>query len=220
MRDKGLRIGVTMREIQADGYDEPRDALARNWGTFLGVVAPEAAWLPIPSLGAERSVEYFERWGLNALILTGGEDVGVAPARDDTERALLRHCLSRDLPVLGVCRGLQLIWLEFGGELETRDGHRAVRHRAKFVDDPELALEKGSVEVNSYHNQCLRVPSVPVSEPPFAFAYAEDGSIEGARFRCGRVVGVMWHPERERMPSRDDVFLIRRLFKLENCVDE
>jgi gamma-glutamyl-gamma-aminobutyrate hydrolase PuuD len=208
-----------MREAMAQGYHEPRDALARNWGEFLAIALPEAAWLPVPNLGPERSCGFCEQWGINGLILTGGEDVGAAPARDGTERALLRYALHRDLPVLGVCRGLQLIWLEFGGELEHSIGHRAVRHGVRYVPDPELSLEQEWDAVNSYHNQVLRPPSRALTERWSAFAYAEDETIEGVRFRQGRIVGLMWHPEREQVPSSIDRTLVRRLFGLEgnNC---
>lgn len=208
-----------MRETMAQGYHEPRDSLARNWGDFLTLALPEAAWLPLPNLGPERSCAFCSRWGINGLILTGGEDVGTAPVRDGTERSLLRHALQRDLPVLGVCRGLQLIWTEFGGELERTSGHRAVRHGVKYLPDLKLSLEQEWGEVNSYHDQCLRPPARKMTETWSAFAYAEDGTIEGVRFRQGRVVGLMWHPEREQVPSSTDTTLVRRLFGLEgrNC---
>lgn len=86
--NRSLRIGVTMREVHPHGYDEPRDALARNWGNFLGFVLPEVPWLPIPNLGGERAVAFCDQWRLNGLILTGGEDIGVSPMRDETEQAL------------------------------------------------------------------------------------------------------------------------------------
>jgi N5-(cytidine 5'-diphosphoramidyl)-L-glutamine hydrolase len=208
----GLRIGVTMREVQAQGYFEPRDALARNWGDFLNQAIPAAAWLPVPNLGAPAVGAYCRNWGLNGLILTGGEDLGVSPVRDETERELLRHFLQRHLPVLGVCRGLQLIWSEMGGRLETREGHRATRHALTLAGHPDSGTEERTVEVNSYHNYCLRPQASGLLETPSAFARAGDGTVEGVSFRGGRVVGVMWHPEREPTPDPLDIALIRRLF--------
>src|SRR5215831_11119236 len=118
-----LRVGLTMREVHASGYDEPRDALARGWGKFLQATIPEAAWLPIPNLAPSLAARFCDRWRLNALILTGGEDIGASPERDDTERALWQHFMRKERPILGVCRGLQLMWTELGGELENRTGH-------------------------------------------------------------------------------------------------
>lgn len=215
MSADGLRIGVTMREVQAEGYFEPRDALARDWGRFLDAAIPDAAWLPLPNLGAPGVEAFCAKWRLNGLILTGGEDLGVAPVRDETERALLRYFLQRHQPVLGVCRGLQLLWSEMGGQLETKAGHRATRHALTLASLPEAGVEQRVVEVNSYHNYCLRPPGSSMLEHPSTFARAADGTIEGVAFRDGRVVGVMWHPEREPQPEPFDVALARKLFHTE-----
>lgn len=211
----GLRIGVTMRESQAPGYDEPRDALARNWAAFLHAAIPEAAWLPVPNLGAARVLEFFEQWELSALMLTGGEDLGMSPIRDESEHALLAHCLHGELPVLGVCRGMQLMWQALGGQLEAIAGHRAVRHIVTCVGEGELDRHGAAREVNSFHSYCVRLPSGPLPEAAIAFASAEDGTTEGIRFRQGRVVGVMWHPEREPRPDWRDVALLRGLVGLD-----
>ena len=209
-------MGVTMREVGAPDYHEPRDALARNWAAFFHAAIPEVAWLPVPNLGADRAEEFFERWALDALTLTGGEDVGTSPMRDETEYALFQYCLRRDLPVLGVCRGMQFIWQAIGGQLETRTGHRAVRHFVTGCGERESSGRVTFREVNSFHSHCVLIPPEPLAEAPVAFACAEDGTAEGIRFRDGRVVGVMWHPEREARPHLSDVALIRRLVGLEN----
>src|SRR5689334_2452359 len=103
------RIGVTMRvETHGATHHEHRDSLARDWAALLATALPEAAWLPVPNLGAV-VVAFAERWELDAMLLTGGDDLGSRPERDATECALLAHCIARGLPVLGVCRGLQLV---------------------------------------------------------------------------------------------------------------
>jgi N5-(cytidine 5'-diphosphoramidyl)-L-glutamine hydrolase len=202
------RIGLTMREMEAPNHMERRDALAQDWGRFLAWSLPEAAWLPIPNLG-EDATAFADRWALTGLILTGGEDIGVAPRRDATERALLGAFLERDLPVLGVCRGLQLLWTEAGGELQRGTQHVATRHAVRAQGHLDNVVEDGLVrEVNSYHAWCLK-PRVPAPGHSVVWR-GDDGSVEG--FVDGRVVGVMWHPERE--PALDDMDrrLLRWLF--------
>ena len=211
-----LRVGLTMREAQAKDYDEPRDALARAWGEFMQAALPEAAWLPVPNLGPA-APSFCDRWGINALILTGGEDVGGSPVRDSTERVLLQHFVRNDQPILGVCRGLQLIWMELGGETEGREGHVAVRHRVYCVRDALLSIDTGTREVNSFHGISLREPAAAIHDPVIVFARAEDGSAEGVRFGNGRMVGVMWHPEREKVASAADISLMRSLFGVEKA---
>jgi gamma-glutamyl-gamma-aminobutyrate hydrolase PuuD len=209
-----LRIGLTMREVNAEGYNEPRDALARVWGEFLQAAVPEAAWLPVPNLGASAAL-FCDRWGINALILTGGEDIGVSPVRDATERELLQHFTRQGRPMFGVCRGLQLMWTELGGDLEVKSGHVAVRHRVRYARETALHIEDRLGEVNSFHGFSLREPAEALRAPVIVFARADDGSAEGVRFGDGRMAGVMWHPEREETASSADVSLIRSLFGLE-----
>ena len=197
-----LRLGVTMRGAQAPDYVEPRDALAHDWHRFLAAALPGAQWLPIPNLGAEAAVRHFRAWGLNALLLTGGEDLGSNPRRDDTELALLIHALDQGLPILGICRGLQLMWTHLGGQLSPVSGHRAVRHPIQGIEGPRT--------VNSFHAQALAAdPSLPGVE---ILAKAEDGTIEALRLPGKPVLGLMWHPEREAMPSENDIALVRTLF--------
>jgi putative glutamine amidotransferase len=200
--NKRLRIGVTMRGAQAQEYVEHRDALAHDWYSFLAVAIPEAQWLSVPNLGGESALSYFQTWELNALLLTGGEDLGSNPLRDVTELSLLAHALSRDFPVLGICRGAQLIWKHFGGRLTPTPYHRATRHTIQFRDCLRV--------VNSYHTQGLNPELRPHALE--ILATAEDGSIEALTIHGKSALGLMWHPEREAAPSKQDIALIRPLF--------
>ncbi len=159
-----LRIGLTMREVSAEGYNEPRDALARVWGEFLQVAVPEAAWLPVPNLGPASAPLFCDRWDINALILTGGEDIGVSPVRDATERGLLQHFARNGRPVFGVCRGLQLMWTELGGDLEINGGHVAVRHHVRYARENALHIEdRIAMSTHSMASRCANRPRVCVS---------------------------------------------------------
>lgn len=110
-----------MRTELAGPHREARDGLARDWGRFLQWALPEAAWLPVPNLGA--GIDRFAgAWGLDGLILSGGEDIGASLLRDETEQALVTWAEQAAIPVFGVCRGLQLLWTLAGG----RSGRPAV----------------------------------------------------------------------------------------------
>ena len=95
------RIGLTMRVVAAQGYAEERDALAWDWHRFLATVFPDACWLSIPNLG-NRVDDYVREWRIDGLILTGGNDLGSAPLRDMTEKALLGYAMQllHEHPVL------------------------------------------------------------------------------------------------------------------------
>ncbi len=189
-----------MRTVAADGYDEPRDALAQLWPQFLAAALPNADWLFVPSLGAMETSAYCERWGINGLILTGGEDVGTSPLRDRSEHALLVWAAEKSLPLLGVCRGMQLMSTASGAGLSRVSGHVAVRHCLHGDYD---------WEVNSYHTATL----AEVPKQYRVLAKAPDGSIEAIRHDTLPWEGWMWHPEREAPYSSNDICEIRRMFQ-------
>ena len=199
MSDSLLRIGITMRVIKVKGYHESRDALAQDWAAFMKAALPSAAWMPLPNLGAENVCRSCEQWGINRLILSGGEDLGVSLIRDETERTLLSWAKKLRIPVLGICRGMQLMATDAGSSLLPVMGHVQTRH---------ILTGALSHEVNSFHNY-------RISECPRGFrvsAQSEDGCIEAIRSEDFKWEWWMWHPEREKLFSEADIKHLRDLF--------
>ena len=123
--------------------------------------------------------------------MSGGNDIGSVPHRDLTERYLLRSAEKNSKPVLGICRGMQMIGTYSGVELIHADGHVNTRHQLNINYDYGQSLPKS---VNSYHNLVLQ-------ECPTQFevlATSEDGNIEAIMHRELSWEGWMWHPEREK----------------------
>ncbi len=209
------RLGLTMRVVAAPDSGEARDALAHDWAPFLAYAVPEATWMPVPNLGAEAPATV-RAWDLDALILSGGNDLGEAPLRDQTERALLDYFIAADRPVFGVCRGLQMLQSYFGGSLERcgRDAHVATRHPVDFAADVNgLALGARSIEVNSFHG--YGIPAAAVHSPLRALALTPDGFAEACDWPGRSVMGVMWHPEREAPYRALDRALLRHALGLD-----
>jgi len=119
-------------------------------------------WLPIALSNAVDSTgEYLDALQLSGVILTGGNDLAsvageasAAPERDRFEKGLIAQCLDRGIPILGVCRGMQVINDYFGGMLSRVDGHVAKRHSVRRAAG---AFEGWSdtFEVNSYHDYAI-----------------------------------------------------------------
>lgn len=200
MPNKGLRIGVSMRVVGAQGYHELRDALAHDWPSFLSVALPDAAWMSLPNLGSDEIRIHCEKWGVNRLILTGGGDIGESAIRDETEQDLLLWAREGAVPVLGICRGMQMMAVSAGTALKPVVGHVRTRHllKGEFVH-----------EVNSFHNYGL-------AECPQGFevfARAEDGEIEAITSKDLHWEGWMWHPERESSFHSAEIDRLRRLFE-------
>lgn len=157
----------------------------------------------------------------DALCLTGGEDLEPsrygAPAdpktepadaaRDALELELLAVARERDLPILGICRGFQVINVAYGGSLVQHvDGHREangpiVEHVVVAREDSKLAAACGTApyRVNARHHQAVVEGSLAPGLIPTARI---DGFIEAFEDPAQRwLVAVQWHPERTADPD-------------------
>jgi putative glutamine amidotransferase len=120
------RIGLTQRVEVVPSYGERRDCLDQNWARFL----LEAGLLPVPLSNAVSDVTaYVDALELDGVVLTGGNDPSslsgarnTAPERDRFESLLVTHCRERKLPLIGVCRGMQVLNLELGGNAISASG--------------------------------------------------------------------------------------------------
>jgi putative glutamine amidotransferase len=195
MNHEGVRIGITQRRICATPETWARDALDAHWNEWLASQWGNGRFLAIPNFeDPTRAVRHVEDWGIDLLILSGGEDVGTSPVRDAVERALLGHARAQHLPVLGVCRGMQLMHTFGGGVLVRKFGHAGASHELQ-------GLRQGHGTVNSWHRWCIE------SAAPhwLALARAPDGTVEAMQHAELPWLGVMWHPERPdgRLPDFD-----------------
>ena len=211
------RIGLTMRVEQAAGFSEVRDCLAQDWYSFMTYALPEVSWVPIPNVGPG-VIDYIRSWELDGFILTGGNDLGEVSQRDETEQVLLEHAISSQLPVFGVCRGLQVVQHYHGGAVETcrREDHVATLHPVTFTEHARRFEQAGSVrQVNSFHTQGVSVSGL--ASPLLPFAVTEDGWVEGVIHPANNLLaGVQWHPERTQPVSEMDKVILRTCLGLES----
>lgn len=163
--------------------------------------------------------------GCAGLVLTGGVDIDPAmfheqrhprtqppdPVRDQVEFSLLKDALERDLPVLAICRGLQVANVALGGSLlqhiedwshvplkdaDSYDERTSGRHHLTLSGLLEELFGTTRMEVNSRHHQAVTLerlaPRLEVT------AMSDDGYVEGFVDPSKRwLVAVQWHPERE-----------------------
>ena len=159
----------------------------------------------------------------DGILFSGGEDVDPAlydeptrhesvhvdRARDDFEFALLDAAMDRRLPIFGICRGIQMINVKFGGTLiqdipsdtELERDHRQTGSRSELthsvtVTEPESALANvvaGSCRVNSLHHQAIK----RVGRGLKVTAHSEDGLVEAVEAADDYpfLMAVQWHPE-------------------------
>jgi putative glutamine amidotransferase len=212
-------VGITLDSENPGGYSVyPWYALRTN---YAGAIA-EAGGLPVAlPHQAELAEIYLDT--IDALVVTGGAfDVDPAmygesethttvvlkAGRTRAESALLAGALARDMPILGICGGEQLLAVALGGTLiqhipdalpealehEQRTPRHEPSHAVRVADGTLLhrIVGSASMQVNTSHHQAIR------SAGPKAIvnAMAPDGVIEGIEAPAHRFcLGVQWHPE-------------------------
>jgi putative glutamine amidotransferase len=152
---------------------------------------------------------------LDGLLLPGGWDVDPSfygeppdekvvetdPELDETELSMFRQAREREIPVLGICRGQQVINVAMGGSLvQHLEGHEVrahgrshLAHSIEVNPTSELGQAAGThqIRVNSFHHQAIR----ELAEGLHQTARGDDGTVEGVESDDGLIVAVQCHPE-------------------------
>lgn len=195
------RIVLSQRvDIIAD-RGERRDALDQRWTALLRA----CGFLALPMANdPEVCRAVLEQLQPDGVLLTGGNDLaaygGDAPERDATEAAMIDWASASRRPLLGVCRGMQMLARHFGAGLVRVEGHVTTRHA--------VLTAAGRIEVNSFHNWA--VTEIPAGCE--VTATAEDGTIEAFRHTALPIAAIAWHPERETPWSKRDMSFLRSFF--------
>jgi len=190
-------VGITQRVDKIEHYNEWRDSLDQR--LIEWVVQADFVPVPIPNNlididSSNNNRHKIEKWltsvKVDALLLSGGNNIGDIETRDLTEKYLLSWAEKNTKPVLGICRGMQMMGTYAGGKLIKVDGHVGTRHLLQVYNKYTKSLP---AMVNSYHNLALECC-------PYRFdilGRAEDGNLEAIKHKDLPWEGWMWHPERE-----------------------
>lgn len=194
---------VSQRVDDVPDRGETRDSLDQALSVWLSKAGVAA--FPVPnSLVASHTPKisvttWLDKLAPDLVVLSGGNDIGNAAARDATETAMLTWAERNSRPVLGICRGMQMMGVAAGSALIRLEDHVRTHH--------ELGGDWPG-RVNSFHNfGFMRCP-----KGYRVISRAEDGSIEAMRHESLPWEGWMWHPERETHRGQD----IERLVNLIN----
>jgi putative glutamine amidotransferase len=215
-----IGICAAVEDARFGPWDQPATLLPRGYADAVQAAGGLALLMPPDDAVAEHPGELLDL--LDGLMLAGGRDIDPLtygaqpdpatidpqPERDRFELALVSAALERDMPVLGVCRGMQMLNVACGGTLQQHvEGDQLQRHRHTpgVFADHDVELAAGSlaaraaggerVAVRSHHHQAIG----DLGEGLVATGHSpEDGLVEAVELPAKRfALGVLWHPEED-----------------------
>lgn len=186
-----MRILISQRVDVVLARGERRDALDQAWGrTLTDMLGQQVQILPMPNRPQDVGAA-LARWEPSLVVLSGGNDIGEALERDETESVLLAHAAAEGLPVLAVCRGMQMVQHFLGGGLVSVTGHIAQEHSVRVAPGRS---EPAELVVNSFH--AWGISEKQLARGLDTLYFHADGTVEAARHVQWPWLCVMWHPER------------------------
>ena len=209
-----MKIAITSRVTKAPNYEEIRDAISQEWAEVLENLKLKIIFIPN---NLKKLPEFLDEVNVDGIILSGGDNIGDHPKRDQTEDQLIRYGIKKNIPIFGVCRGMQVINQFFGGKIRLSDSNDHVRkyHEILISDNFDQFFKRNSEKVNSFHHNFIS--NEDLGKDLISFAKHKDSTVEGMYHKNLPIIGVMWHPERESPnPEENDkivkAFLNREWF--------
>jgi putative glutamine amidotransferase len=216
-----IGLCTAVERTRFGAWDETAALLPYSYARAVQRAGGLALMLPPDPLLVEQPGEALDR--LDGLVLAGGCDIdpathgsqphptvaGTSPERDRFELALAASAIERDMPLLGICRGMQMLNVAQGGGIEQHlpdvVGHERHRHTPGAFADHEVRLEPGSLAarvvggereaVKSHHHQAVAGLGAGLVASGWS---VDDGVVEAIELPERRfALGVLWHPEED-----------------------
>jgi putative glutamine amidotransferase len=190
-----MKTIAVSQQLFFDDHGTLREIIDANWGRFLNELNFSPFYLPV--------YYDFKKLHFDGVILTGGGDlynVSQKPEdkiRDGFENFLTKFFIAQNVPIFGICRGMQLINQYFGGILRKIESHAGCTHK----------LSDGR-EINSYHDYAIDT----LGDGLKVIDTSSDGVIESVRHNSHKIFAQMSHPERNDPPSKFDVEFLKDFF--------
>ncbi len=206
------KLLMSMRVTEASSYHEERNSIAFEYIEFF----EKLGFLIILVPNNTDNIENYINEEIDLVVLSGGNNVDpkrygsddllgdIYELRDNLEYSLIRGAIERKIPIIGICKGFHLLNVYFNGTLS----HNIEDHVNKIHElQSSLSFLHGQ-DVNSYHNQAVLKENL--SSELESIASVND-IIEAFLHKREKVLGIQWHPEREKIEC--DRELIKKFLK-------
>jgi putative glutamine amidotransferase len=209
MMKKQTVIALTMRVTFAKNYYEPRLSISFDWMDYILHLGGLPFLIPTKTEVCEQC---FNSSNADILFLTGGDDIqllkpehpssfsSVESCRDVSEYKLIELAIKKKIPVVGICRGFQILNLYFGGTLtdlrsQSYD-HKIGDHPVQIIND-KIGERLGGNEIttNSYHRTGILEKDIASDFEVGGFS--DKDIVEVAFHKTLPIIGLQWHPERD-----------------------
>jgi putative glutamine amidotransferase len=186
-----IKIGITSNIKEY--YKGYIDFLDHYWIEYFGKKKADYKLIPNNTYLSEKILKK-----INLLILAGGNDI-ISKKKDSLfrnkiEKNLINKAVKKKIPILGICRGAQLLNMRFGGKIKKVKNQMRTRHNVYIIKNE--FIKKNILNVNSFHNYGIKKNNL--SKKFIALAIDKEKNIEMFMSKKHKIIGVMWHPEREK----------------------
>ena len=194
-------IAITQRITYFYEGRDMYDCIDRNWNDFLFRCGIIPFILPNNIRQVKKILNLTK---IDGVILSGGDDLiclgGKDLPREQVEEFLIRLCIKKKIPLLGVCRGMQKIQNFFNVKL--------LKIYSKVKKFEEVIIGNKKTKINSFH-----LFGTKQNHKNFRnWVVSSDGVVKAIECRKNKIIGIMWHPERNIPFKKEDVKLFKNFF--------
>ena len=188
-------IGLT-QNISKNQYNKEINCLESSWIELFKNT--DNCLLPILNVNYIKINQLFKQIKFDLIILSGGNNIflnkrtkNAYKKRDQCEKKIIELCIKNNIPILGICRGMQILNIYFGGKLSKIMNHSKTKHHMYYSSKEFNFLPK---QVNSNHNFAIQKKNL--GRELISKAEDKDQNVELFIHETKKIIGVMWHPER------------------------
>ena len=207
---------ITLRNDYLNDIKERRDSIDIELYSFLKKFDFIPFLIPNDYEFIKNINQFIQTKDIGCILFSGGNDLekniniggsNTYHKRDEIELYLIKYCIENKIPLIGICRGFQMIADCLGADIEKVEGHVNTIH--------EVTLENiKNINVNSFHSFGLKNKNLPVNIEPLGYCKF-DGTLECFRTEIPfRSLNFMWHPERDN-GSKEEVYKLIKDFLFE-----